>query len=111
MNKNRFDLEQAITNLYSTVDDLRVVADTIYDSNKNYTEDSIHTTLTGLAEVLDAKIVVLEDIFCQVHELNEYAVDSEVMEARQRFEDALSEMEMNKPFDDMRTEEQGSNYP
>jgi hypothetical protein len=54
---------------------------------------------------------VLEDIFCQVHELNEYAVDSEVAKARQRFEDALSEMEMNKPFDDMRTKEQGSNYP
>ena len=102
MNKNRFDLEQAITNLYSTADDLRVVADTIYDSDKNYTADSIHTTLTGLAEVLDAKVVVLEDIFCQVHELNQYAVDSEVMEARRRFEEAIDEMELsNVPFSEM----------
>ena len=92
MNKNRFDLEQAITNLYSTADDLRVVADTIYDSDKNYTADSIHTTLTGLAEVLDAKVVVLEDIFCQVFELNQYA-DEAAMDYRRQLQESLNAMQ------------------
>ena len=92
MNKNRFDLEQAITNLYSTADDLRVVADTIYDSGKNYTSDSIHTTLTGLAEVLDAKVVVLEDIFCQVFELNQYAEEA-AMEYRKQISETLDVMQ------------------
>ena len=73
MNKDRFDLENEIMNLYSTVTDLEAVADTLYDSKKKYSADEIHTTLRGLANVLDAKIVRLEDVFCQVFELNEYA--------------------------------------
>jgi hypothetical protein len=39
MNKDRFDLENEIMNLYSTVTDLEAVADTLYDSKKKYTEE------------------------------------------------------------------------
>jgi hypothetical protein len=88
MNKNRFDLENEIMNLYSTVTDLEAVADTIYDSKKRYTEDEIHTTLRGLANVLDAKIVRLEDVFCQVFELNEYSPE-EVKRYRENLQRSL----------------------
>jgi Fe-S-cluster formation regulator IscX/YfhJ len=92
MNKDRFDLENEIMNLYSTVTDLEAVADTLYDSKKKYTEDEIHTTLRGLANVLDAKIVRLEDVFCQVFELNEYA-DEAAMEYRKQLSKTIDAMQ------------------
>jgi Fe-S-cluster formation regulator IscX/YfhJ len=91
MNKNRFDLENEIMNLYSTVTDLETVADTIYDSKKKYSEDELHTTLRGLANVLDAKIVRLEDVFCQVFELNEYSLE-EVKRYREKFLEKAEEL-------------------
>jgi Fe-S-cluster formation regulator IscX/YfhJ len=91
MNKDRFDLENEIMNLYSTVTDLEAVADTLYDSKKKYTEDEIHTTLRGLANVLDAKIVRLEDVFCQVFELNEYSPE-EVKRYREKFLERAEEL-------------------
>ena len=89
--KDRFDLENEIMNLYSTVTDLEAVADTLYDSKKKYTEDEIHTTLRGLANVLDAKIVRLEDVFCQVFELNEYSPE-EVQRYREKFHQLTEEL-------------------
>jgi Fe-S-cluster formation regulator IscX/YfhJ len=89
MKKDRFDLENEIMNLYSTVTDLEAVADTLYDSKKKYSEDEIHTTLRGLANVLDAKIVRLEDVFCQVFELNEYSPE-EVKRYREKFQELVS---------------------
>lgn len=71
--KDRFDLEDTITNLYSTVEDLRCVADMMYDSNIIYTEDLRHTVLHGIAEVLDAKLTKAMDTFEQVFQLNDYA--------------------------------------
>ena len=91
MNKDRFDLENEIMNLYSTVTDLEAVADTLYDSKKKYTEDEIHTTLRGLANVLDAKIVRLEDVFCQVFELNEYSPE-EVQRYRENLQNSLDKI-------------------
>jgi thioester reductase-like protein len=73
--KDRFDLENGITSLFSTADDLRTVADMMYDSNLIYNADRTHTVLHGIAEVLDAKIEKLSDTFEQVYQLNEYAPD------------------------------------
>ena len=92
MKKDRFDLENEIMNLYSTVTDLETVADTIYDSKKKYSDDELHTTLRGLANVLDAKIVRLEDVFCQVFELNEYSPE-EVKQYREKFQMMVDEMQ------------------
>jgi hypothetical protein len=92
MKKDRFDLENEIMNLYSTVTDLETVADTIYDSKKKYSDDELHTTLRGLANVLDAKIVRLEDVFCQVFELNEYSPE-EVKRYREKFQVMVDEMQ------------------
>jgi hypothetical protein len=91
MNKDRFDLENEIMNLYSTVTDLEAVADTLYDSKKKYSEDEIHTTLRGLANVLDAKIVRLEDVFCRVFELNEYSPE-EVKRYRENLQNSLDKI-------------------
>jgi hypothetical protein len=91
MKKDRFDLENEIMNLYSTVTDLEAVADTLYDSKKKYSEDEIHTTLRGLANVLDAKIVRLEDVFCQVFELNEYSPE-EVQRYRENLQNSLDKI-------------------
>ena len=71
--KDRFDLENAITALYSSAEDLKTVTEMMYDSDFVYNSDRTFNVLYGLAEVLEAKIGKLEDTFCQVFELNDYA--------------------------------------
>lgn len=80
--KDRFDLENAIHNVGTTAEDIRIVADMIYDSDSVYSPDRLHTVLHGLAEVLDAKTCNLEDTFAQVFGLNQYCTDPEVLERR-----------------------------
>ena len=92
--KTRFDLEEDITALYSSAADLYTVADRMYDSDMIYNSDRVHTVLTGLAEIIEAKVNKLEDTFCQVHELNQYAPD-EAKERREAiFNKAIREAEL-----------------
>jgi predicted Zn-dependent peptidase len=105
--KDRFDLETDITSLFSTADDLRTVADIMYDSNLIYNADRTHTVLHGIAEVLDAKIEKLSDTFEQVYQLNEYApedVKRERDEVLQRLRDAQLK-ELRGVLDDSEDEE------
>jgi hypothetical protein len=95
MNKNRFDLENEIMNLYGSVSDIQTVADMIYDSNINYTPDRTHTVLSGLAEVLEAKVAKLEQVFVEVFQLNEYAPE-EVKEYRKQLAKTIAEMKENE---------------
>ena len=89
--KDRFDLENDINALYSSADDLRTVADMMYDSDLIYSADRTHTVLHGIAEVVYAKVEKLADTFEQVFQLNEYAPE-EVKQQRdaalQRLRDA-----------------------
>ena len=71
--KDRFDLESEIMSMYSSAEDLKTIAEMILDSDMVYTKDRIWNTLWGLAEVMEAKTRKLEDTFCQVFELNDYA--------------------------------------
>lgn len=70
--KSRIDLESAFNDIRTSATDIQVVADMIYESDLIYTEDRIHTVLSGLAEVLEAKCEKFEQVFKQVYELDEY---------------------------------------
>lgn len=70
--KTRFDLEHAFNDIRTSATDIQVVADMIYESDLIYTEDRIHTVLSGLAEVLEAKCEKFEQVFKMVYELDEY---------------------------------------
>ena len=87
--KDRFDLENDITALYSTAEDLKCIADILYDSNSVYSADLQHTVLHGIAEVLNAQVEKAMDTLCQVYKLNQYCTDSEALELRERFEEAI----------------------
>jgi hypothetical protein len=80
--KNRFDLENDITALYGSADDLKTVCEMMYDSNFIYDADRTFNVLFGLAEVLEAKIGKLENTFAQVFELNQYS-PPEIKERRE----------------------------
>lgn len=70
--KTRVDLEHAFNDIRTSATDIQVVADMIYESDLIYTEDRIHTVLSGLAEVLEAKCEKFEQVFKMVYELDEY---------------------------------------
>ena len=91
--KDRFDLESDINNISSTVEDLRCVADMMYDSNIIYTADLQHTVLHGIAEVLNAKVEKALDTFCQVYKLNQYCTDPEALELRERFNSIVERLQ------------------
>ena len=86
--KDRFDLENAITALYSSAEDLKTVTEMMYDSDFVYNSDRTFNVLYGLAEVLEAKIGKLEDTFCQVFQLNNYAPE-DVKRMREAYWDHL----------------------
>ena len=71
--KNRIDIEDAIMNLYTTADDIQLVADLMYDGIVSYSEDELMTVLSGISALHKARIAKLEDVYAQVFELNEYA--------------------------------------
>ena len=87
--KDRFDIESDINALFSTAEDLKCVADMMYDSDIIYTADRQHTVLHGIAEVLNAKVEKAMDTLCQVYKLNQYCTDPEALELRERFEEAI----------------------
>jgi hypothetical protein len=72
MSKNRIDLETALYSLGHTSDDLQTLADMIYDSDMVYSEDRIHTALSGLAELHEARFEKAWQTFKQVYKLDEY---------------------------------------
>ena len=73
--KDRFDLENDITALYSSADDLKAVVQMMYDSDFTYDKDRTWNTLYGLAEVIEAKVGRAMDTFSQVYKLDQYAPD------------------------------------
>ena len=73
--KTRFDEESDITQVHTFADMLRTYADVLYDSNLTQTMDDIHTTLHGVANLIDAHGEKMMDTHCRVHKLNEWASD------------------------------------
>ena len=71
--KTRFDLENAISDTYTTADDVQLIADVMYDGIVDYDEDALMTVLSGIAELHKARCAKLEDVYAQVFGLNEYA--------------------------------------
>ena len=70
--KTRFDEESDITQVHTFADMLRTYANILYDGNLKQTQDDIHTTLHGLANLMDAHGEKMMDTHCRVHKLNEY---------------------------------------
>jgi len=70
---DRFDLEERIYSMNTSIDDLKVVAEMMYDSDLTYSADRVHTVLYGLAEVMEAKQEKLWDTFIKYFELDKYA--------------------------------------
>lgn len=71
--KNRFDLEEHIMDIWNTVADIKLATETIYDDEEAYDKDKIFHLYYGIAEILEAKLLRLENTFNQVFELNEYS--------------------------------------
>lgn len=93
--KDRFDLENAINTIYSSAEDLKTVAEMMYDSDFVYNSDRTFNVLYGLAEVLEAKVGKLEDTFCQVFQLNDYAPE-DVKRMREEYWDTLGAYTANQ---------------
>lgn len=74
LSKDRSDLESTIMALGHTADDLRVLAESVLDGQLIYDEDRLHTALTGLAELVDARFEKSFDTYKQVFELDEYSL-------------------------------------
>ena len=72
MNKDRFDLEEAIQHVWTTVDDIRTVNEMMYDSDMVWDDDKRWNAMEGLAAVMACKCEKLWNIFKQVHEIDEY---------------------------------------
>lgn len=97
MLKDRFDLENDINALWSSTADLKTVVEMMYDSDFIYDADRTWNVLYGLAEIMEAKIGKLEDTFCQVFELNQYA-PQEVKEYRERFYSTAKEQQTEEKW-------------
>lgn len=91
--KDRFDLENCIMDLFNTATDIQTVSDMVYDSNLKYSPDRLHTVLSGLAEILEAKVEKTNQVFVEVFKLNVFAEDSEVMEAHKRYAEKKENIE------------------
>ena len=68
--KDRFDLEEAINDFWTTSKDIKTIANNMYDRSSEYNSDRIHTILHGIAEILEAKISHLDNVFIEVFNLN-----------------------------------------
>lgn len=92
-NVDRFDLEQALSNIANMQEDIQCVAEMIYDSELIYDPDRTHTVLMGLAELLAAKSHKAEIVFQKLFQLNDYCVDEEALKYRTRMDAALNILE------------------
>ena len=70
--KDRFDLEEAIQHVWTTVEDIRTVNEMMYDSDMKWDDDKRWNAMEGLAAVLECKCNKLWNTFIQVHELDEF---------------------------------------
>jgi len=75
--KTRFDMESDITNCWALIDDIKLMAklivDTdVYDGMPPELQDKLSNQLFGIAEVADMRFHKLGDTFRQVNKLNEY---------------------------------------
>lgn len=70
----RFDIENEIMQITNYSEQLRNYADMVYDGTwvKN-DEDSIHTTLHGFANLLEAHANKMNISHCKHYRLNEYS--------------------------------------
>lgn len=73
MNKDRFDLEEAIQHVWATVEDIRTVNEMMYDSDMVWDDDKRWNVMEGLAAVMACKCEKLWVTFKQVHEIDEYS--------------------------------------
>ena len=71
--KTRFDVEQEIMELHSFASIIQNYADMLYDGTWKQTEDDVHTTLSGFANLLIGHSEKMMDTHCKHYELNEYA--------------------------------------
>ena len=77
--KDRFDLEEAIQHVWSTVEDIRTVNEMMYDSDMKWDDDERWNVMEGLAAVLECKCNKLWDTFTQVHGLDKWTELHEVL--------------------------------
>lgn len=75
--KDRFDLEAAIMNCWNVVDDTKLMAEMIVDTDmykgldpKN--QDQLSNQLTGIGDLYEMRFQKLWNTFLQVNKLNEY---------------------------------------
>jgi len=71
--KTRFDMENEIMELHSFATIIQNYADMVYDGTWKQTEDDVHTTLSGFANLLIGHSEKMMDTHCRVFELNQYA--------------------------------------
>ena len=72
--KDRFDVEQEISELHSFATIITNYADMLYDGTYKQTEDDIHTSITGFANLLIGHSEKMMDTHCRVYEINQYAI-------------------------------------
>ena len=71
--KTRFDVEQEIMELHSFSEMIKNYADMVYDGTYKQTQDDVHTTLHGFANLLIGHSEKMMDTHCKHYELNQYA--------------------------------------
>ena len=71
--KTRFDVEQEIMELHSFATIIQNYADMLYDGEYKQTEDDVHTTLSGFANLLISHSEKMMNTHCRHYELNQYA--------------------------------------
>jgi hypothetical protein len=71
---DRFDLEDKITSMHNTIEELNVLAKMVLEQNMD--RDDIANTLYGIKMLHEGRINELFDIFTQVFKLDEYAEDT-----------------------------------
>ena len=71
--KTRFDVEQEIMELHSFATIIQNYANMLYDGEFKQTEDDVHTTLSGFANLLISHSETMMVTHCKHYELNQYA--------------------------------------
>lgn len=70
--KDRFDLEDELWEVANIGTSIQTFADQLYDGNLKFTQDDIHTALSGFNLQLRATHEKLNDTMCQIFRLNQY---------------------------------------
>ena len=89
MKKNRFDLQNAIMNVWAIKDQVQTLRWRMYDHPELMSEDEEHNHIMAIEYAIELNCSKLMDTFCQVFELNEHASD-EVKELRERLLNKLT---------------------